>query len=59
MISIYNLEMSLANAALYPLGQLADSPAIGPQLALGGAAAMLFLLSVGLLIFSPAYRGLG
>lgn len=59
VISIYNLEMSLANAALYPLGQLADSPAIGPQLALGGAAAMLFLLSVGLLIFSPAYRSLG
>ncbi|MDH5674735.1 MAG: MFS transporter [Myxococcales bacterium] len=56
--SIYNLEMSLANAALYPIGRLADHPAVGPQLALGGAGALLGALSLGLLLFAHSYRRL-
>ena len=58
VISIYNLEMSLANAALYPLGRLADDPSVGPQLALGGAGSALGLLAVGLLLFAGKYRRL-
>lgn len=56
VMSVYTMEFSLMSLGIFAIGLLAQE--VGPQVAVAGSAAGLILLSVGLYVFSPAYRQL-
>ncbi len=56
VMAIYMMEFSLMGVGIFLIGLLANS--IGPQLAVGGSAVSLVLLTVFLLAFVPSYRTL-
>jgi MFS family permease len=56
VMSIYMMEFSLMGVGIFLIGLLAN--VIGPQMAVGGSAAALAIMSVLLLVFLPAYREL-
>ncbi len=56
VMSIYMMEFSLMSLGIFLIGLLANT--VGPQLAVGGSAVGLVIMSLVLLLFVPAYRRL-
>ena len=56
VMSIYMMEFSLMSIGIYFVGMLANY--FGPQIAVGGSAVGLVIMSLLLLIFVPTYRNL-
>lgn len=56
VMSIYMMEFGLTSFAVFLAGILADS--VGVDWAIGGMAALLVIVSAGVLVFSPRIRNL-